>query len=56
MLEHVRDILLDQATNPLKEKTTPGPINPILSQAMDACLPNHSISSTLPVETTVMSE
>ena len=56
MLEHVREILLDQATNPFKEKTTPGPINPILSQAMDARLPNHSISSTLLVETTVTSE
>ena len=56
MLEHVREILLDQASNPIKEKITHGPMNPILSQTMDARLPNHSTTLTLPVETTAMSE
>ena len=56
MLEHVREILLDQSTNPSKEKITPGPMNPISSQTTDTCLPNYSTTLTLPVETTALSE
>ena len=54
MLEQVREILLDQAVNPIKEKILSGSLNSISIPAPDVPLPNCSAMPTLPVETTAV--
>ena len=56
MLEQVREILLGQAVNPIKENILSGSLNSISIPVSDVPLPNRSAMPTLPLETTTVPE
>ena len=56
MLEQVREILLGQAVNPIKENILSGSLNSISIPVSDVPLPNRSAMPTLPLETTAVPE
>ena len=56
MLEHMREILLNQAVNTSSKKPMPGQINPSSSQTVDVWPSTHSATLTFPVETSAASE